>query len=78
MSVPLGGSSGGAAAFGPRSNSPQLGRAEILDAGTWGKVAIPTPQNSTMRCPCGEVFDNHRLEHTLIHVPHITATHHGR
>jgi hypothetical protein len=30
--------------------------------------------NSMMRCPCGEMFDSHRLEHTLIHVPHITAT----
>jgi hypothetical protein len=29
--------------------------------------------SSMMRCPCGEVFDSHRLEHTLIHVPHITA-----
>jgi hypothetical protein len=28
---------------------------------------------SRMRCPCGETFDSHRLEHTLIHVPHITA-----
>jgi hypothetical protein len=30
--------------------------------------------SSMMRCPCGEMFDNHRLEHTLIYVPHITAT----
>jgi hypothetical protein len=31
--------------------------------------------SSLMRCPCGEIiFDSHRLEHTLIHVPHITAT----
>jgi hypothetical protein len=29
--------------------------------------------NSLMTCPCGDVFDSHRLEHTLIHVPHITA-----
>ena len=29
--------------------------------------------NSMMRCPCGEMFDGHRLENTLIHVPHITA-----
>jgi hypothetical protein len=27
---------------------------------------------SLMRCPCGETFDSHRLEHTVIHVPHIT------
>jgi hypothetical protein len=30
--------------------------------------------SSMMRCPCGEMFDSHQLEHTLIHVPHITAT----
>jgi hypothetical protein len=30
--------------------------------------------SSMMRCACGEMFDNHRLEHTLIHVPHIVAT----
>jgi hypothetical protein len=29
--------------------------------------------NSFMRCPCGEVFDSHRLECTLVHVPHISA-----
>jgi hypothetical protein len=28
--------------------------------------------SSFMRCPCGEIFDSHRLEHTVIHVPHIT------
>jgi hypothetical protein len=31
--------------------------------------------SSTMTCPCGVAFDSHRLEHTLIHVPHITAAH---
>ena len=31
--------------------------------------------NSMMRCRCGDVFDSHRLEHTLIHVPHLTASH---
>ena len=30
--------------------------------------------NSMLRCPCGEMFDSPRLEHTLIHVPHITAS----
>jgi len=29
--------------------------------------------NFLMRCACGETFDSHRLAHTLIHVPHITA-----
>jgi hypothetical protein len=33
---------------------------------------LPSP-NSLMKCRCGETFDSHRLEHTLIHVPHITA-----
>jgi hypothetical protein len=28
---------------------------------------------SMMRCPCGETFNNHRLEHSMVHVPHITA-----
>jgi hypothetical protein len=27
--------------------------------------------NTLMRCPCGKTFDSHRLEHTLIHVPHM-------
>jgi hypothetical protein len=29
--------------------------------------------SSLMRCPCGEIFDSHRLENTVIHVPHMTA-----
>jgi hypothetical protein len=29
--------------------------------------------NSLMTCPCGDVFDSHRLEQTTIHVPHISA-----
>jgi hypothetical protein len=29
--------------------------------------------SSLMRCPCGETFDSHRLEHTVM--PHITAAH---
>jgi hypothetical protein len=37
---------------------------------------MPTQKpNSLMRCPCGETFDSHRLEHTVIHVPHITRAH---
>jgi hypothetical protein len=31
--------------------------------------------SSLMKCPCGETFDSHRLENTLIHVPHITVEH---
>ena len=37
------------------------------------KVPSQKP-SSLMRCPCGEVFDSHRLENTVIPVPHITAT----
>jgi hypothetical protein len=29
--------------------------------------------SSLMRCPCGETFDSHRLQDTMIHVPHISA-----
>jgi hypothetical protein len=31
--------------------------------------------SSLMRCPCGEVFDSHLIEDTLVHVPHISAVH---
>jgi hypothetical protein len=34
--------------------------------------------SSMMHCPCGEMFDSHRLENTLIHVPHITAEYKAR
>jgi hypothetical protein len=36
------------------------------------RMPTQTP-NSLMRCACGETFDSHRLEDSLIHVPHITA-----
>jgi hypothetical protein len=40
---------------------------------------LPSRQpNSMMRCACGESFDSHRLEQSLIHVPHLTAEHHAR
>jgi hypothetical protein len=42
-----------------------------------GELMPSQKPNSMMRCPCGEMFDSHRLEHTLIHVPHITATVHN-
>jgi hypothetical protein len=29
--------------------------------------------SSLMTCPCGVRFDSHRLEHNLVHVPHISA-----
>jgi hypothetical protein len=29
--------------------------------------------SSLMTCPCGKVFDSHRLEENLVHVPHISA-----
>jgi hypothetical protein len=31
------------------------------------------PRSIWMKCPCGEIFNSHRLEHTLIHDPHISA-----
>jgi hypothetical protein len=30
---------------------------------------------SIMRCTCGESFDSHRLDESLIHVPHLSAAH---
>ena len=42
------------------------------------EVAFAKKPSSMMRCPCGEMFDSHRLENTLIHVPHITAEHKSR
>ena len=40
---------------------------------------FPSQKPSSLRkCPCGETFDSHRLENTLIHVPHITAEHKAR
>ena len=39
-----------------------------------GKFPSQKP-SSLMRCPCGEIFDSHRMENTVIHVPHITAVH---
>jgi hypothetical protein len=30
--------------------------------------------NSWMTCPCGQIFDSHRLEETIVHIPHITAS----
>jgi hypothetical protein len=36
---------------------------------------MPTQKpSSLMTCPCGQVFDSHRLEETVVHVPHITAS----
>ena len=29
--------------------------------------------NAMMRCPFGGTFDSHRLDHTMIHVPHISS-----
>jgi hypothetical protein len=39
-----------------------------------GELLPSQKPDSTMSCPCGETFDSHRLEHNLIHVPHITAS----
>ena len=38
-----------------------------------GELLPSQKPNSMMRCPCGETFDSHRLEHTVVHVPHITT-----
>jgi hypothetical protein len=37
-----------------------------------GEKLPPQRPSPLMRCPCGQQFDSHRLEHNLIHVPHIT------
>lgn len=34
---------------------------------------LPSQKPNSMRCPCGETFDSDRLEHTVVHVPHITT-----
>ena len=39
-----------------------------------GELLPSQKPDSMMRCPCGERFDSHRLEHNLIHVPHITTS----
>jgi hypothetical protein len=44
----------------------------LWEAGEWLPSQRP---NSMMRCACGETFDSHRLEHSLIHVPHLSAAH---
>jgi len=44
-------------------------RAQVRHVGVWARNCHRTAQ-LTMRCACGDVFDSHRLEHTLIHVPH--------
>jgi hypothetical protein len=31
------------------------------------------PCSIYMKCPCGEVFNSHRLEENVVHVPHISA-----
>lgn len=30
------------------------------------------PCNIWMKCPCGVIFDSHRLDETVVHVPHLT------
>jgi hypothetical protein len=50
--------------IGPQANTQCLGRRR--------EVAVAEP-SSLMTCPCGEVFDSHHPEQTLIHVPHIAA-----
>jgi hypothetical protein len=52
----------------------RLARAEICDVGPGEKLPWQLP-NSMMLCPSGNRFDSHRLEDSLIHVPHITEHH---
>ena len=39
-----------------------------------GELLPSQKPSSLMTCPCGQVFDSHRLDETVIHVPHITAS----
>jgi Proteasome subunit len=43
---------------------------QICEFATLTYQAIKKP-SSLMKCRCGETFDSHRLEETLVHVPHI-------
>jgi hypothetical protein len=49
----------------------------VSEYAAWERGERLTSQmpSSLMRCPCGETFDSHKLECTMIHVPHITAAH---
>ena len=40
-----------------------------------GELMPSQKPNSMMRCRCGTTFASHKLEHMLIHVPHITSAH---
>jgi hypothetical protein len=42
---------------------------------TWqrGSRMLSQKPSSLMTCRCGQVFDDHRLEQNLVHVPHISA-----
>jgi hypothetical protein len=41
---------------------------------TSGEKLPSQKPSSLLKCPCGQVFDSHRLEETVVHVPHITAS----
>jgi hypothetical protein len=41
----------------------------------WDKRMPSQNPISLMKYPCGETFDSHRLEHTVMHVLHSTAAH---
>lgn len=51
-----------------------IGPGENTLCGQPGEGLPSQMRTSLMTCPCGDVFDSHRLEHTVIHVPHITTT----
>jgi hypothetical protein len=52
-----------------------IGSRGNMPCGRRGEKLPSQRPNTMMRCPCGETFDGHRLEHTVIHVPHISAAH---
>jgi hypothetical protein len=47
-------------------------RAEMRAMRDRGELMPSQVPSSMVGCPCGARFDSHRLEHNLIHVPHIT------
>src|SRR6266550_6681351 len=56
-----------------RGATSGIGRRVSMRCGNEAKRMPTQRPGSLMRCPCGEIFNSHLLEHTLIHVPHVTA-----
>lgn len=53
------------------NRNARLDSAKVRGVGARREVAVAEAEHHNAT---GEVFDSHRLERTLIHVPHITAT----